>query len=65
MSRTCVNVRYNKKKHVTQIKTLAQTLNLRMILEKLKRVTEFSQKAWLKPYIDMNTEIKVNAKNEY
>ena len=46
-------------------KNMSQTLDLGMILEKLKRVTEFNQKAWLKPYIDMNTEIKVNAKNEY
>lgn len=65
MSKTCVNVRYNKKKHVIQIKTLAQTLVLGLILQKLKRVTEFNQQAWLKPYIDMNTEIKANAKNEY
>ena len=65
MSKTCVNVRYNKKKHVIQIKTMAQTLVLGLILEKLKRVTEFNQQAWLKPYIDMNTEIKANAKNEY
>ena len=42
MSKTCVNVRYNKKKHVILIKALAQKLDLGLILEKVKRVTEFN-----------------------
>lgn len=45
-------------------KNPGQTLDLGLILEKVKRVTEFNQQAWLKPYIDMNTELKTNAKNE-
>ena len=34
-------------------------------LEKVRRVIEFNQKAWLKPYIDMNTKVRQRAKNNF
>ena len=34
-----------------------------IILKKVHRVIQFNQKAWLKPYIEMNTELRKNAKN--
>ena len=36
-----------------------------MKLEKIQRVIEFNQEAWLKPYIDMNTELRKEAKNDF
>ena len=33
-----------------------------LILKKVYRVIQFNQEAWLKPYIDMNTELRKQAK---
>ena len=35
-----------------------------LILKKVYRAIEFNQSAWLKRYIDMNTELRKNAKND-
>ena len=48
----------NKKKHVVHIKSLKQVLNYGLKLKKVHRIIEFSQRVWLKPYIDMNTELR-------
>ena len=32
---------------------------------KVYRVTQFNQEAWLKEYIDMNTELRKKAKNDF
>ena len=55
----------NKKKYVVHIKSLKQALNHGLKLEKVHRIIEFSQKAWLKPYIDMNTELRKLAKDDF
>ena len=46
------------KKNVVNIRSLKQALNHGLILKKVHRVIQFNQKAWLKPYIDMNTELR-------
>ena len=35
------------------------------MLKKVHRAISFRQKAWLKPYIDKNTELTKNAKNDF
>ena len=55
----------NKKKYVTHINSLKQALNHGLKLKKIHRVIEFNQKEWLKPYIDMNTELRKAAKNDF
>ena len=47
------------------IRALKQTLNHGLILKKLDRVIQFNQEAWLKPYIDMNTKLRTEAKNDF
>ena len=56
---------YNKKKYVAHISTLKQSLNHGLRFKKIYRVIEFNQEAWLKPYIDMNTELRKLAKNGF
>ena len=46
------------------IKVLKQALNHGLVLRKVHRVIQFNQELWLKPYIDMNTKLRKEAKNE-
>ena len=55
----------NKKKYVIHVNSLKQALNHGYKLKKIYRVIEFNQKEWLKPYIDMNTELRKAAKNDF
>ena len=45
------------------IRALKPTLNYELILKKLHSLIQFIQEAWLKPYIDMNTKLRIEAKN--
>ena len=56
---------YGKKDYVVHIRSLKQALNHGLILKKVHRVMQFNQKAWLKAYIDMNTELRKQAKNDF
>ena len=56
---------FNKKKYVVHINTLKQALNHGLKLKKIHRIIEFNQNAWLKPFIDMNTELRKLVKNDF
>ena len=56
---------YDKKNYVVHIKTLKQALNHGLVFKKVHKAITFYQEAWLKPYIDMNTELKEEAKNNF
>ena len=34
-------------------------------MKKVHRVIEINQEAWLKEYIDINTELRIDAKNDF
>ena len=55
----------DKKKYVVHVKSLKQALNHGLKLKKVYRIIEFSQKAWLKPYIDVNAELRKLAKDDF
>ena len=55
---------YDKKEYVIHI-ALKQALNHGLIFRKAHRVIQFNQEAWLKPYIEMNTKLRTDAKNDF
>ena len=55
----------DKEKYVIHIAGLKQTLNHGSVFKRVHRVIEFRQEAWLRPYIDMNTKLRTEAKNYF
>ena len=56
---------YDKNNYIVHIRSLKQALDHGLKLKKFHRVIQFYQEAWLRPYIDMNTEYRKNAKNDF
>ena len=56
---------FEKKNYVVYIKSLTLALDYGLTLEKVHKVLEFNQEAWLKHYIDMNTELRKRVKNNF
>ena len=55
----------DKENYSINIIALKQALNHGLKLIRVRSVISSRQEAWLKPYIDMNTELRKNAKNEF
>ena len=52
---------HDKTEFLLHITSLKQALNHGLILKKVQKVQgviKFNQKAWLRPYIDMNTKLR-------
>ncbi len=56
---------YEKKKYVIHINALKQCLEHGVKLNCIHRVLTFNQKKWLEPYIELNTQCRQNAKNDF
>ena len=56
---------HDKNEYVIHITNLKQALNHGLVSKNVHRAIKFNQKAWLKSYIDMNTELWKVAKNDY
>ena len=55
----------NKKNYIVHINVLKQALDHGLKLKKVHRIIEFEQEAWLKEYIDVNTELRKKATNDF
>jgi hypothetical protein len=56
---------FDKKNYVVHYRALKLYLQLGLKITKVHRVMQFTQSAWLKPYIDFNTEKRTQAKNDF
>ena len=56
---------HNKKNYVAHINVLKQALSHGLKLRKVHRVIEFEQEAWLKKYIDFNTDLRMKVTNDF
>ena len=55
----------NKENYVIHIRALKQAVNHGLKLTYVHRIIQFDQEAWLKPYIDMNTDLRKDAKSDF
>ncbi|XP_068738120.1 uncharacterized protein [Montipora capricornis] len=55
----------NKENYVLHYRNLQLYTDLNLIITKVHRVLEYNQSAWLKQYIDFNTEKSTNANNAF
>ena len=56
---------HHKKKYVIHVQALKQTLDHGLVVERIHRVIQFKQSAWMKEYIDFNTRLRTVAKNDF
>ena len=56
---------HDKTEHVMQIRSLKQALNHELALKKVHKVIKFNRNDWLKAYIDLNTDLRKKAKNDF
>ena len=56
---------HDKKNYVVPIRALKQALMHGLKQKKVHKILHFNQKAWLQPYIKMNAQLRMEAKNDF
>ena len=54
-----------KKSYVIHIRSLKQALDHGVILKQVDKTIRFNREEWWKKYIDINTELRKQAKNDF
>ena len=52
---------FDKEKYVNHYENLQLYLRLGMKLRKIHHIVEFNQSQWLKPYVEFNTQERIEA----
>ena len=55
----------DKKNYVLHYRNLKQYLEMGLKLAKIHRGISFNEEAWLKPYIELNTQLRTKATNDF
>ena len=56
---------YDKKNYVIHIRALDQGLSHGLCPDRIYRSIEFDQSAWMKPYIDFNSQLRTKVTNDF
>ncbi len=55
----------DKKKYVCHYRSLKKYIELGLVITKVHRVLQFEQSPWLKPYIELNTRLRIEASTNF
>ena len=55
----------DKDRYIVHQKTLKQYLDLGLRIKKIHRGISFEEETWLKSYIELNTNLRASAKNDF
>ena len=56
---------HDKTEYVTHIRNLKEALNHGLAFKKNHRVIKLNHNAWLKPYIDMDTDLRKKVNDDF
>ncbi|KAL6419452.1 hypothetical protein ACFW04_011401 [Cataglyphis niger] len=56
---------YDKRRYVTHYRNLQQCVKHGLRVTRIHKILRFAQSPWLREYVELNTRLRINAKNEF